>query len=131
MTPNGWLQIGAFLLAILAVTPLLGRYMTRVFNRERTWLDPVLRPIERLIYRSTGVDETRTAGAAQYLSARLQRARMEAVLRSAAVAVQFTHDASGYSYAFYVDGNGNGVVARDIQRGVDRRINAVEPAFPC
>jgi potassium-transporting ATPase potassium-binding subunit len=59
MTLNGWLQIGFFLLAILAVTPLLGRFMTRVFTRERTWLDPVLRPIERLIYRSTGVDETR------------------------------------------------------------------------
>ena len=51
MTLNGWLQIGVFLLAILAVTPPLGRFMTRVFNRERTWLDPVLRPIERLIYR--------------------------------------------------------------------------------
>src|SRR5216684_5595669 len=59
MTLNGWLQIGVFLLAILAVTPLLGRFMTRVFNRDRTWLDPALRPIERLIYRSTGVDETR------------------------------------------------------------------------
>jgi K+-transporting ATPase ATPase A chain len=59
MTVNGWLQLGFFLLAILAVTPLLGRFMTRVFNRDRTWLDPVLRPIERLIYRSTGVDETR------------------------------------------------------------------------
>src|SRR4249920_874190 len=59
MTLNGWLQIGVFLLAILAVTPPLGRYMARVFGRERTWLDPVLRPIERLIYRSTGVDETR------------------------------------------------------------------------
>src|SRR5712671_2875893 len=58
MTLNGWLQIGLFLLAILAVTPVLGRFMARVFRREPTWLDPVLRPIERLIYRSTGVDET-------------------------------------------------------------------------
>ena len=58
MTLNGWLQIGLFLLAVLAVTAPLGRYMTRVFRRERTWLDPVLRPVERLIYRSTGVDET-------------------------------------------------------------------------
>ena len=58
MTVNGWLQIGFFLLAILAVTPVLGRFMTRVFTRERTWFDPVLRPLERLIYRSTGVDET-------------------------------------------------------------------------
>jgi potassium-transporting ATPase potassium-binding subunit len=58
MTANGWLQIGVFLLAILAVTPLIGRYMTRVFNGDGTWLDPVLRPLERLIYRTTGVDNT-------------------------------------------------------------------------
>ena len=64
MTLNGWLQIGLFLLAILAVTPPLGRFMTRVFNRERTWLDPVLRPIERLIYRvdRRRRDATRCAG---------------------------------------------------------------------
>jgi len=71
MTANGWLQIGVFLLAILAVTPLLGRFMTRVFNRERTWLDPVLRPIERLIYRATGVDETHEMRWTQYAAAML------------------------------------------------------------
>jgi K+-transporting ATPase ATPase A chain len=43
MTPNGWLQILLFLAVVLAVTAPLGRFMTRVFNRERTWLDPVLR----------------------------------------------------------------------------------------
>jgi hypothetical protein len=74
----------------------------------------------------TGLDESRTAGAAHYLSTRFQRARMEAVVRSAAVAVLFAQDSAGYSYATYVDGNGNGVLARDIQRGVDRRIGAVE-----
>jgi len=58
MTINGWLQIGAFILCVGAVTPLLGRFMTRVFNRERTWLDRLLRPIEQLIYRATGVDES-------------------------------------------------------------------------
>ncbi len=58
MNANGWLQIGVYLLVILAVTPPLGRYMTRVFNRERTWLDPVLRPLERAIYRLTNVDDT-------------------------------------------------------------------------
>jgi K+-transporting ATPase ATPase A chain len=57
MTANGWLQIAVFLSATLAVTPLIGRYMTRVFNRERTWLDPILRPVERTIYRATAVDE--------------------------------------------------------------------------
>src|SRR5579859_2091719 len=58
MTANGWFQIGVYLLAVLAVTPLIGRYMTRVFTREPTWLDGILRPIERAIYRLTGVDET-------------------------------------------------------------------------
>src|SRR6476661_6057405 len=71
MTTNGWLQIGVYLLAILAVTPLIGRFMTRVFNRERTWLDPVLRPIERLIYVSTGVDETREMRWTEYAVAML------------------------------------------------------------
>jgi len=71
MTLNGWLQIGFFLLAILAVTAPLGRFMTRVFNRERTWLDPVLRPIERLIYKSTGVDETREMRWTEYAVAML------------------------------------------------------------
>jgi potassium-transporting ATPase potassium-binding subunit len=71
MTANGWLQIGVFLLAILAVTPLLGRFMTRVFNREPTWLDPVLGPLERLIYRLTGVDETREMRWTQYATAML------------------------------------------------------------
>ncbi|MBZ5568247.1 MAG: potassium-transporting ATPase subunit KdpA [Acidobacteriia bacterium] len=57
MTANGWLQIVVFLLLVLAVTKPLGVYMARVFNRERTFMDPVLRPLERLLYRVTGVDE--------------------------------------------------------------------------
>ncbi len=58
MTRNGWLQILVFLGLIFAVTKPLGVFMTRVFSRERTFLDPVLRPIERLLYRVTGVDES-------------------------------------------------------------------------
>ena len=57
MTLNGWLQILVYLLAIFLVTPVLGGYMARVFTRQRTWLDPVLRPVERLVYRATGVNE--------------------------------------------------------------------------
>src|SRR5262252_5248881 len=59
MTINGWLQILFFFALILAATKPLGVFMARVFNGERTFLDPVLRPIERLIYRLTGVDELR------------------------------------------------------------------------
>ncbi|HYN16050.1 MAG TPA: potassium-transporting ATPase subunit KdpA [Terriglobales bacterium] len=57
MTVNGWLQIAVFLALIFAITKPLGVFMTRVFNREKTFMDPVLRPIERLLYRVTGVDE--------------------------------------------------------------------------
>ena len=57
MTANGWLQIAIFLALIALVTKPLGLFMARVFNRERTFLDPVMRPLERLIYRCTGVDE--------------------------------------------------------------------------
>ena len=57
MTANGWFQILFFLVLIFAVTKPLGIFMTKVFSRERTFLDPVLRPMERLLYRVTGVDE--------------------------------------------------------------------------
>src|ERR1700726_1723279 len=58
MTTNGWLQIALFCVIIVALTRPFGGYMTRVFAGERTWLGPVLRPIERVIYRLCGVDET-------------------------------------------------------------------------
>src|SRR5579871_5462953 len=57
MTINGWLQILVFLALILAVTKPLGVFMARVFSGEKTFLDPVLRPVERLIYRLTAVDQ--------------------------------------------------------------------------
>ena len=57
MTLNGWFQILLFLALILAITKPLGVFMARVFNRERTFMDPALRPLERLLYRLTGVDQ--------------------------------------------------------------------------
>src|SRR6201987_4641885 len=57
MTINGWLQILIFLGLVFLVTKPMGVFMARVFSREKTFLDPVLRPIERLLYRVTGVDE--------------------------------------------------------------------------
>ena len=59
MTLNGWLQILVFFLIILVVTKPLGVFMVHVFNRQKTFLDPALRPIERLIYKLTRVDENR------------------------------------------------------------------------
>jgi K+-transporting ATPase ATPase A chain len=71
MTMNGWFQIALFLAVVLAVTAPLGRFMTRVFNREPTWLDPVCRPVERLIYRLTTVDEAREMRWTEYTVAML------------------------------------------------------------
>jgi len=71
MTANGWLQIGFFLLVIFAVTKPLGVFMAKVFNREKTFLDFALRPIERLIYRVTGVHEEREMAWTEYTSAML------------------------------------------------------------
>jgi K+-transporting ATPase ATPase A chain len=57
MTVIGWVQIILYCAVIVALTPVLGGYMTRVFNGERTFLSPVLRPVETLLYRVAGVDE--------------------------------------------------------------------------
>jgi len=59
MTFNGWLQILFFFAIIAAITKPMGVFMTHVFTREKTFLDALLRPIERLIYKLTGVDEER------------------------------------------------------------------------
>jgi K+-transporting ATPase ATPase A chain len=56
MTTNGWLQLLIYLVALLAVTPPLGIFMARLFAGERTWLHPVIGPLERLIYRCCRVD---------------------------------------------------------------------------
>ena len=66
MTANGWFQIAVFLLVVLTLTKPLGIFITRVFNRERTFLDPLMRPVERLIYRVTAVDEEREMGWKEY-----------------------------------------------------------------
>jgi K+-transporting ATPase ATPase A chain len=57
MTLNGWVQIAVFCVVIVLLTRPFGGYMTRVFSGERTLLSPVLRPVERSLYRLCGVDE--------------------------------------------------------------------------
>jgi K+-transporting ATPase ATPase A chain len=55
MSFNGWLQFAIYSVILLATVRPVGIYLTRVMEGERTWLDPVLRPFERLIYRLCGV----------------------------------------------------------------------------
>lgn len=74
----------------------------------------------------SSVDRTRAAGAAHYVAGRMAMARFEAVRRSAYVAVQFVEHPDGYWLQSYVDGNRNGVLARDIASGIDSAISAAE-----
>jgi len=71
MTANGWFQIGLFLLVIALITKPMGVFMTRVFNREKTFLDPLLRPMEKVVYRLTGIDEKREMRWTEYAIAML------------------------------------------------------------
>jgi potassium-transporting ATPase potassium-binding subunit len=71
MTLNGWLQIALFCAIIILLVKPLGLYMTRVFSGERTFLSPVLGPIERATYWLCGVDERREQGWVAYAVAML------------------------------------------------------------
>ena len=59
MTVIGWIQILLYCAIVVALVKPLGWYMTRVFNGERTFMSPVLRPVETALYRIGGVDEKR------------------------------------------------------------------------
>ncbi len=59
MTIIGWLQIAVFAAIVVGLAKPLGGYMTRVFTGERTFLTPVLRPVERALYWAGGIDERR------------------------------------------------------------------------
>jgi potassium-transporting ATPase potassium-binding subunit len=59
MTVIGWIEIALYCAVVVALVRPLGWYMTRVFNGERTFLSPVLRPVEAALYWAGGVDEKR------------------------------------------------------------------------
>jgi potassium-transporting ATPase potassium-binding subunit len=66
MTVTGWIQILLYCVIIVALTQLLGGYMTRVFSGERTFLSPILRPVELAIYKLAGVHEQSEQHAVTY-----------------------------------------------------------------
>lgn len=71
MTPNGWLQITVFFLIILAVAKPMGIFMARLFEGKRTFLHPILRPVEAVIYKAVGVNERTEQRWTQYTAALL------------------------------------------------------------
>ena len=88
MTLIGWIQILLFCAIVVALVKPLGGYMTRVFNGERTFLSPALRPVEGVLYRLGGVDEKREQHWLTYTVAMLlfHRRRLPAALRADAPA---------------------------------------------
>ncbi len=71
MSINGWLQIALLLLLAFILIKPLGAYMARVFEGERTFLAPVLGPIEKLIYLIAGINPKREQGWLAYTLAML------------------------------------------------------------
>ena len=71
MSVNGWLQFAIYSVILLATVRPVGIYLTRVLEGERTWLDPVFRPFERIIYRLCGVKADKEMNWREYTFAML------------------------------------------------------------
>src|SRR6476469_7137454 len=72
MQPSGWLQFALYFAALVLITKPMGLYLLQVLDANgRTWLDPVLRPLERLTYRLMGVDSSKEHNWKQYTLAML------------------------------------------------------------
>jgi len=71
MTANGWFQIGLYVLVLFLITKPIGIFLARVFEREKTFLDPLFRPVERLVHRLCGVDESKEMRWTEYGTAML------------------------------------------------------------
>jgi potassium-transporting ATPase potassium-binding subunit len=71
MTANGWFQIGLYVLVLFLITKPIGIFLARIFERQKTFLDPLLRPVERLVYRLCGVDENKEMRWTEYGSTML------------------------------------------------------------
>lgn len=66
---QGWIQITLTLVIVVAITPILGKYIARVFLEQRTFLDPILNPVERLLYSLVGVSTKEKMTGWQYARA--------------------------------------------------------------
>ena len=88
MSANGWLQFAFFSIVLLATVRPVGAYLARVLEGERTWLDPILRPIERLIYKLSGVNAAQEMNWREYAFAMLGFSAVTLVITYAMERVQ-------------------------------------------
>ncbi|HEY3741241.1 MAG TPA: potassium-transporting ATPase subunit KdpA, partial [Bryobacteraceae bacterium] len=89
MLGNALIQIGLFLALVTALSVPLGLYMARVFTSQPTFMDPVMRPLERLIYRLCGVHPGNEQTWVEYAIAMLLFSAVEMVLLYAIQRLQF------------------------------------------
>lgn len=75
---------------------------------------------------AAGLDDLRAAAAARFVNTRLQQLRTQAIRRNVGAGLRFVQTPVGFTLETYADGNGNGVLSRDIQSGIDRMVGAVE-----
>jgi K+-transporting ATPase ATPase A chain len=90
MSTNGWLQIAIFFVLVLALAKPIGDYLTAVFERRSTFLDPVVSPIEKLLYSLTGINPADEMRWTEYLVAMLAFSAITALLSYAVLRLQ-TH----------------------------------------
>ena len=89
MNSAGWLQLAVFIGALVLVTKPIGLYLVQVLDAEgRTWLDPVLKPLERLTYRIMGVDAAKEHGWRRYTLAMLHFSLASCVFTYAVLRLQ-------------------------------------------
>ena len=74
----------------------------------------------------TSLDDIRTAGAVRYLTAQLQRTRMQALARTTDTAVRFSPSGESYRYGVFVDGNRNGIRTQEVEAGIDAQVGPFE-----
>ncbi|MGA2909631.1 MAG: potassium-transporting ATPase subunit KdpA, partial [Terracidiphilus sp.] len=89
MSANGWLQFAIYSVILLLTVRPVGIYMTRVLEGERTWLDPVFRPFERLIYKLCGVKADNEMNWREYAFAMLGFSAVGLVLTYAIERLQY------------------------------------------
>jgi len=89
MTVNGFLQIAVYFLVLLAATKPLGVYMAKVFSREKTFMDKILGPFERLIYRACRVDANSEQHWTAYTAAMLMFSLVSLLLLYALMRLQY------------------------------------------
>ncbi len=89
MSANGWLKFVIYSVVLLATTPLVGAFLARVFEGERTWLDPLLKPIEKFLYKICGVKHDKEMNWREYAYAMLGFSAATMVLTYAIERLQY------------------------------------------